>query len=119
MILVRNNHPYVRVGCYNWYQSITCVIYRVRSYFQKPTMRIHLDAHIKTIVVLIGGKLTGIYFLYLLYTIYYFVTTHLRPDKKVSIIQPDDVNPEPVPSRRGLLENSSYRAVGVAYLSCD
>jgi hypothetical protein len=80
---------------------------------------IHLDAHIRTIVVLTGGKLTKIYFLYLLYTIYYFVTMHLRQDKKVGIIPPGDVNPRLIPSRRGLLENSSYRAVGAACLSCD
>jgi hypothetical protein len=39
--------------------------------FSKTTVRIRLDAHIRTIVVLIGGKLTGIYFLYLLSAIYF------------------------------------------------
>jgi hypothetical protein len=39
--------------------------------FSKTTVRIRLDAHIRTIVVLIGGKLTGIYFLYLLSVIYF------------------------------------------------
>jgi hypothetical protein len=39
------------------------IIHRVLSYIQKPTVRIRLDAHIRTIVVLTGGKLTGIYFL--------------------------------------------------------
>jgi hypothetical protein len=33
----------------------------------KTTMRICLDAHIRTIVVLTVGKLTGIYFLHLLF----------------------------------------------------
>jgi hypothetical protein len=30
--------------------------------FLKTTVRIRLEAHIRTIVVLIGGKLAGIYF---------------------------------------------------------
>jgi hypothetical protein len=34
--------------------------------FQKPTVRIRLDAHIRTLVVLTGGKLIGIYFLHLI-----------------------------------------------------
>jgi hypothetical protein len=63
MILVRTNHPRLRVGHQSWYQSITGVIHRVRSYFQKPMVRIRLDARIRIIVVLTGGKLTGIYFL--------------------------------------------------------
>ena len=67
-------------------------------------MRIRLDAHIMTIVVLTGGKLTGIYFLYLLSVIYFSVTTHLRQGKKVSILVPGDVDSGPVASRRGLLE---------------
>jgi hypothetical protein len=40
---------------------------------------IPLDAHIRTIIVLTGGKLTGFYFLHLL-----SVTTHQRQGKKVS-----------------------------------
>jgi hypothetical protein len=63
MILVRTDYPCLRVGCHGWYQSITSVIHHVRSYFQKPTVRIHSYAHIRTIVVLTGGKLTMIYFL--------------------------------------------------------
>jgi hypothetical protein len=72
-------------------------------------MRIRLDAHIRTIVVLTGGKVTGIYFSHLL-----SITTHRRQGKKVSILPPGDVNPRPVPSRRDLLEDSPYRAVGAA-----
>jgi hypothetical protein len=34
-------------------------------------VRIRFNAHIRTIVVLTGGKLTGIYFLYLLPAIYF------------------------------------------------
>jgi hypothetical protein len=72
MILVKTNHPCLRVGCYSWYQSITGVTYYIWLYFRKPTVRIHLDAHIRTIVVLTGGKLAGIYFLHLLFAIYFF-----------------------------------------------
>jgi hypothetical protein len=87
--------------------------------FLKTAVRICLDIHIRTIVILIGGKLTRIYFLPLLYAIYILVTTHLRRGKKVSILPPGDVNPGPVPSRQCLLEDSPYHAVGAACLSCD
>jgi hypothetical protein len=108
-ILVRTNHPCLRVGCHSWYQSLASIIPRWQPYFQKPTVRIRLDAHIRIIVVLTGGKLIGIYFPHLL-----SVTTHRRQDKKLSILPPGDVNPRPVPSRWGLLEDSPYLAVGVA-----
>jgi hypothetical protein len=67
-------------------------------------VRIRFNARIRTIVVLTSDKLTGIYFMYLLYVIYFSVTTHLRQGKKVSIIVPGDVDSSPVASRRGLLE---------------
>jgi hypothetical protein len=51
------------------------------------------------------------YFLHLLYAIYYSVTMHLRPGKKVRYLSPSDVNSEPVPSRRGMLEDSPYREI--------
>jgi hypothetical protein len=63
MILLRTNHPCLRVGRHSWNQSLTGIIHRVRFYFRKPTVRIHLVAHIMTIVVLTGDKLTEIYFL--------------------------------------------------------
>jgi hypothetical protein len=44
--------------------------------FLKIAVRIRLDAHIMTIIVLTGGKLIMIYFLYLQYAIYYSVTPH-------------------------------------------
>jgi hypothetical protein len=72
--------------------------------FLKTAMRICLDAHIRTIVVLTGVKLTWIYFLYLLSAIYFSVTMHLRQGKKVSILVPGDVNSGPVASRQDLLE---------------
>jgi hypothetical protein len=67
-------------------------------------VRIRFNVYIRTIVVLTGGKLTGIYFLYLLYVIYFFVMTHLRKGKKASILMAGDVNSGPVASRRGLFE---------------
>jgi hypothetical protein len=54
--------------------------------------------------MLTGGKLTGIYFMYLLYAIYFSVTTHLCQSKKVSILVPGDVDSVTVASRRGFLE---------------
>jgi hypothetical protein len=71
------NHPCLRVGCHSWYQSITDVIHRVRTYLRKHMMRKRLDVHIRTIVILISGKLTAIYFMYLLYAFYYSITMHL------------------------------------------
>jgi hypothetical protein len=62
-------------------------------------VRIRFNARIRTIVILTGDKLTGIYFLYLLSTIYFSITTHLRQGKKVSILVPGDVNFGPVASR--------------------
>jgi hypothetical protein len=111
--------PCLRAECHSWYQSITGVIHHVRLYFCKTMVRKCLDAHIRTIVVLIGGKLTGIYFLHLLYSIYYSVTTHLQKGKKVNFLPSADVNPRPIPLRRGLLESSPYHAVGATCLSCD
>jgi hypothetical protein len=53
--------------------------------FLKTYGRIRFNARIRNIVVLTYGKLTGIYFLYLLSAIYFSITTHLRQGKKVSI----------------------------------
>jgi hypothetical protein len=61
-------------------------------------VRICLDAHIRTIVVLIDNKLTGFYFLHLLYAIYFLVTMNLRLGKKVSTLLPGDVNLRSIPS---------------------
>jgi phosphoribulokinase len=62
-------------------------------------VRIRFNAHIRTIVVLTGGKLTWIYFPYLL-----SVMMHLHQGKKVSILVPGDVDSSPIASRRDLLE---------------
>jgi hypothetical protein len=62
-------------------------------------VRKHLDAHIRTIIVLTNGKIIGFYLLYLLYTIYYSVTMHLRKVKNISFLLSDDVNSVPGPSK--------------------
>jgi hypothetical protein len=67
-------------------------------------VRIRFNARIRTIVVLTGGKVTRIYFLYILPIIYFSVTTHLCQGKKISILVSGDVDSGPVASRRGLLE---------------
>jgi hypothetical protein len=41
--------------------------------------------------------------MYLLYTIYYSVTTHLRQGKKVSILPLSDMNTGPVPQDEAYL----------------
>jgi hypothetical protein len=55
----------------------------------------------------------------LLSSIYYSVVMHQQKDKKINILLSGDVNPEPIPSRRGLLEDSPYYLVGATCLSCD
>jgi hypothetical protein len=63
MILVRTDHPYLMVGCHSWYQSHYGYNTSRAVLFSKTVVRICIDAHIRTIVVLTGGKLTAIYFL--------------------------------------------------------
>jgi hypothetical protein len=53
------------------------------------------------------------------FAIYYSVTMHLRQGKRVSFLPPGDVNPGPIPLRRGFLKDSPYCAVGDACLLCD
>jgi hypothetical protein len=62
--------------------------------FSKIAVRIRLDARIRTIVILTGGKLTCIYFLHLL-----SVTMHLHQRKNVRFIPSGDVNLGPIPLR--------------------
>jgi hypothetical protein len=80
-ILVRTDHPCLGVGCHSWYQSHMSIIQHWWPYFQKPTARTRFNARIRTIVVLTGDKLTGIYFLYLLSEIYFIVMKHLCQGK--------------------------------------
>jgi hypothetical protein len=51
------NRPFLWARCHSWYQSFTGIIHHVPPYFRKHTVRKCLDAHIRTIVVLTGGKL--------------------------------------------------------------
>jgi hypothetical protein len=104
MILVRMDHSCLRVRSHSWYQSRYGYNTLHTILFLKTSVRIRLDAHIRTIVVLTGGKLTGIYILYLLSAIYFSVMTHIRQVKKVGILPPGEVNPGPVASRRDLLK---------------
>jgi hypothetical protein len=60
MILVSTDHPCLRVGRHIWYQShygynTSCMIL-----FLKTTVRIRLDAHIMTIVVLTDAHGDGL-----------------------------------------------------------
>jgi hypothetical protein len=105
-ILVRTNHPCLRVGCHNWYQTYEYNTL-LTALFSKTYGEDTLRCPYKTIVVLTDGKVIGIYFPHLL-----SVMMHRRQGKKVSILPLGDVNPGPVSSRRGLLEDSPYCAVG-------
>jgi hypothetical protein len=62
MILVRTDHPCLRVGRHSWYKSHYGCNTSHTVLFSKTTVGVHLDAHIRIIVVLIRGKLTEIYF---------------------------------------------------------
>jgi hypothetical protein len=88
--LVRTDHPCLRVVCHRWYQSHYGYNTSRTVLFSKTVVRIRLDAHIRTIVVLTGDKLIRIYF---------SIMTHLRHSKKVNILPPGDVSPRPIPSR--------------------
>jgi hypothetical protein len=70
-ILVKTNHPYLRVGRHSWYQSRTSIIRHRRPYFQKTYGEDSFNVCIRTIVVLTSGKVIGIYFMYLLSIIYF------------------------------------------------
>jgi hypothetical protein len=58
-------HPTPINLTHNWYQSHYGYNTLRTVLFLKTTVRIRLDAHIRTIVVLIDGKLTVIYSWYL------------------------------------------------------
>jgi hypothetical protein len=66
-------------------------------------VRISFNAHIRTIVVLIGGKLTGVLSVFTFCNLL-SITMHLHQGKKVSILVPGDVDSGPIALRRGLLE---------------
>jgi hypothetical protein len=62
MILVRSDHSCLRVRRHRWYQSHYEYNTSRTILFLKTMVKILLDAHIRTKVVLTGGKLTWIYF---------------------------------------------------------
>jgi hypothetical protein len=72
--------------------NILCTIIFLKTYSEDM-----LRCSYKDLLVSKGGKLTGFYFLHLLYLIYYL--THLLKGKKVSFLPLGDVNPGPGPSR--------------------
>jgi hypothetical protein len=115
MIRVSTDHPNLRVGCHSWYQSITGVIHHVRAIFSKTYGEETLRCPYKDYSSLNRWQANW----NLLSTIYFPVMTHLRQGKKACILPSGDVNPGPVPSRRGLIEDISYRAVGATCLLCD
>jgi hypothetical protein len=55
MILLRTDHPCLRVGHHRWYQSHYGYNTSRTVPFSKTTVRVRLDVHIRTIVVLTGG----------------------------------------------------------------
>jgi hypothetical protein len=71
MILVWTNRHFYGRGCHRWYQRHYEYNTLHTVLFSKTVVRIRVDAHIRTIVVLTSGKLTGIYFLYILSAIYF------------------------------------------------
>jgi hypothetical protein len=87
------------------------IIYHVRSYFENrgdDTLR----CPYKDYSSLNRWQTNRDLFFVFTFSNLLFVTTHLHQGKEVSFLPPDDVNPEPIPSRRGLFEYSPYHAVG-------
>jgi hypothetical protein len=69
MIPVATNQACLRVGCHSWYQShYKCNTSRTIIFVKTIRLRVMICvyAHIRTIVVLTGGKLTEFYFPHLL-----------------------------------------------------
>jgi hypothetical protein len=116
MILVRTDHPCLRVEHHSWYQSITCIIHHVRSYFQKIYGEDMLGCPCKNYSSLNRWQANmNLLFTYTLCNLL-SVTMHLWHG---NILSPGDASFGPIPSRRGLRVDSPYRAVGAACPSCD
>jgi hypothetical protein len=56
MILVMTHHPCLRVGCHRWYQSYYGYNTSCTVLFAKTNGEETLRSHIRTTVVLSGGK---------------------------------------------------------------
>jgi hypothetical protein len=65
--------------------------YRVRSYLRKPMVRKRLDAHIRTIVVLSGGKANSDLLSAFAFCNLFFCNDASTDGKKVSIFPSGDV----------------------------
>jgi hypothetical protein len=113
MILVMTDHPCLKVGRHKWYQSLTGIIHRVRSYFWKNYSEDTLTCSYKDYNSLNRWQANRVLLSALLSANYFSVTMRLRQGKKVSILPLGDVNLGSIPSRWGLLEDSPYRVIGV------
>jgi hypothetical protein len=104
MILVRTDHPCLRVRRHSWYQShygynTSCPVLFFENRGEDTLRCPHEDYSSLNRWQANRDLLSVFTFRNLLP-----VTTHLRQCKKVSILMPGDVNSDPVASRRGLLE---------------
>jgi hypothetical protein len=105
MILVRTDHPCLRVGHHRWYQShygynTSRTILFLKTYGEDMLRCPYMDYSSLNRWQANRDLLS--------------VTMHRRQGKKVCILPSGDLNPRPVPSRWGLLEDSPYHAVGAA-----
>jgi hypothetical protein len=104
MILVRIDHPCLRVGYHSWYRShygynISHTILFLKTYGEEMRRCPHKDYSSLNRRQANRDLLSVFIFCHLL-----FVTTPLRQGKKVSILPSGDMNPGLVASRQGLLE---------------
>jgi hypothetical protein len=103
MILVWTNRPSLGWGCHCWYQSHygynTSHTVLFLNTYGEDTLRCPYKDYSSLNRWQANRDLLSI-------------MTHQRQGNKVSILPPGDVNPGPVPSRRGLLVDSPYCAVG-------
>jgi hypothetical protein len=107
-ILVKTNHPCLRVRRHGWYQSRMSIIWHWRSYFWKSTVSICFNAHIRTIIVLTGDKLTGIYFLQ-----FTFCNDTPMPRQEGKSHPAGWCESRTRPLKTRLLEDSPYRAIEI------
>jgi hypothetical protein len=105
MILVWTNSPFEGWRRHRWYQShygyntSRMILFFKKDLGEDKCRWPHKDYSSLNMWQANMDLLSVFIFYHLL-----FVTTRVRQGKKVSILPPGDVNPEPVASRRGLLE---------------
>jgi hypothetical protein len=105
MILVRTNHPCLRVWRHSWYQSYYGYNTSRTVLFSKTYYEDALRCSYKDYSSLTKWQANRD----LLSAIYFSITTHRWKGNKVRILPSGDVNPGLIPSRQGLLEDSHYR----------